>query len=337
MLEHNISNKDLTIFLLVTFGLTIGMGIAMAFTYTKYPMKAFVNVQMYYPAIGVMISLLLTKERRKKLPMKFYASYLFFTITSVFIILIGIFVFHKDPEMYIEYWISIGSVTTFLMVCFPDEKEKMYNFGLEFEKKVKASIGYIMLFFILYTCKNVLLTLILCNVKEIINVLQNTKMFMLLLVVLPISFVGQFIAFLGEEYGWRYFLQNALQQRLGKRKGIIILGVIWGIWHLPINLFYNDGSIAFYSILNQLIACILYGIFYGFVYMKTENIWTISIIHYLNNTFIYNFNGSNLANPISYGKFVLVQGICMCVVYLPFLFTKEYRKSEEELELTNEL
>ncbi|MCS4523181.1 CPBP family intramembrane metalloprotease [Clostridium botulinum] len=49
----------------------------------------------------------------------------------------------------------------------------------------------------------------------------------------------------GEEYGWRYFLQTAFQERLGKRKGIIFLGIIWGIWHLPLNLFYYSPKLLF--------------------------------------------------------------------------------------------
>ncbi|WP_027625149.1 CPBP family intramembrane glutamic endopeptidase [Clostridium lundense] len=331
MLEHNISNKDLTIFLLVTFGLTTGMGIAMAFVYTKYTMGVFSKAQAYYPAIGVMIALLLNKEKRKKLPMKFYGSYLFFTITSILFLLVEIFVFHKNPDMYIECWMIVGSITTLLMCSFPSEKESLYNFGLGFGKNVKTSLGCILLFFVLYICTNILNELIFGSVKEIITFFKDIKIFMQFIFLLPFWFLFQFILFLGEEYGWRYFLQTALQRRLGKRKGIIILGIIWGIWHLPLSLFHYRATISFYSILDLLICCIPYAIFFGFVYMKTENIWTVSIIHFFNNFFgAFIFNSSTGAN--GFGHL-----ICMFIVYLPFLFTKEYRKYEEEIELTNGL
>jgi len=188
--------------------------------------------------------------------------------------------------MYMVYWMIIGSIISFLMVSFPDEKEKMYDFGLGFGKNMKASICYILLFVVLLICVDILSKLILGGVKEITTVFQNIKIFMKNLFILPACFLSQFILFLGEEYGWRYFLQTALQQRLGKRKGIILLGVIWGIWHLPLNLFYFSPTTPFYSILNQLIICISYSIFFGFVYMKTENIWTVSIIHFVNNYFV---------------------------------------------------
>ncbi|WP_236887285.1 CPBP family intramembrane glutamic endopeptidase [Clostridium botulinum] len=67
--------------------------------------------------------------------------------------------------------------------------------------------------------------------------------------------------FLGEEYSWRYFLEHAFQERLGKIKGIIAVGLIWGIWHLPLNIMYYSPKTSLYSVLNQLIACTGYAIF----------------------------------------------------------------------------
>jgi len=41
---------------------------------------------------------------------------------------------------------------------------------------------------------------------------------------------------LGEEIGWRGYLQEKLIGSLGSFKGIVILGLVWGIWHMPIAL-----------------------------------------------------------------------------------------------------
>ncbi|MBM7870396.1 membrane protease YdiL (CAAX protease family) [Clostridium pascui] len=158
------------------------------------------------------------------------------------------------------------------------------------------------------------------------SVFKDIMIFINAIPVVFFGFIIQLGLFLGEEYGWRYFLQTALQQRLGKRKGIILLGVIWSIWHLPLNMFDCSEVMPFYSILNQLIVCILYAIFFGFVYMKTENIWTICILHCMNNSLIYIIGSSTGGNIISLEKLLLVNLICMCAVYLTFLFTKEYRK-----------
>lgn len=153
MFEHSVSKKELILFLVVTFGFTAIMGIAMAFTYPKYKVDAFPLVQMCYPATGVMIALLLNKNKRKELPIKFYGVYLFFTITLVLYILVEIFIFHKNPGWYVEYYTIIGSLALIIMY-FSDEKDKIDAFGLKVGKNSKECIRYTLLFVILYLCAN---------------------------------------------------------------------------------------------------------------------------------------------------------------------------------------
>jgi len=37
----------------------------------------------------------------------------------------------------------------------------------------------------------------------------------------------------GEEFGWRAFLQGQLIARLGRTRGVVLLGLIWALFHLP--------------------------------------------------------------------------------------------------------
>ena len=52
------------------------------------------------------------------------------------------------------------------------------------------------------------------------------------------NFFLSFLPFFGEEYGWRCYLTPALQNRFGARRGALAVGVLWGLWHLPLNLFF---------------------------------------------------------------------------------------------------
>jgi len=45
---------------------------------------------------------------------------------------------------------------------------------------------------------------------------------------------------LGEEFGWRGYALPVLQDRWGWRAASLVLGLVWGVWHLP--LFFIEGT-----------------------------------------------------------------------------------------------
>ena len=90
---------------------------------------------------------------------------------------------------------------------------------------------------------------------------------------------------LGEEVGWRGFLYPQLKAKFGRRKGWLIGGVIWGIWHWPlmglIGYEYGTNYVGF-PIIGMLVFCIFTtaaGILCDWLYEKTECIWIPSIFH----------------------------------------------------------
>ena len=323
MKNYSISNKDLVTFLIVTFGLTILMGFAMYIAYPTYSVDSFPLVQMYYPALGAMVALLLNKDLSKEIPKNFFSAYIFFVISSVCYLLIKLFIFHQDPSIDLEIGILIGSIILFIAYKL-DEKEKIERFGFSSKKSFKGSIPYVILFILLYLSCILIASLVTGEVNRIIDPFKSLRTWVRLL-LLPLSFLLSYPAFLGEEYGWRYFLQSALQERMGKRKGVLILGLLWGIWHLPINLFYYSPQTSFYSVLNQLIVCVSYSIFFGYVYMRTKNIWIISMIHFFNNNLGFVLFGATGANVVFSWQAIVFNLILFSIVYAPFLLANDYR------------
>ena len=101
-------------------------------------------------------------------------------------------------------------------------------------------------------------------------------------VILIGPILGLIIAF-GEEYGWRGYLQGELT-RLGKARGVLLLGVIWGIWHWPVIwMGYNYpgqpilGSLLMVGYTIALAFVLAYAVFKG------RGVWIAAFLHALNN------------------------------------------------------
>ena len=95
-------------------------------------------------------------------------------------------------------------------------------------------------------------------------------------------FLGLIIAF-GEEYGWRGFLQTELI-RLGRIRGVFLIGVIWGIWHWPVIwMGYNYPGQPVLGSIAMVVWCILLAYFLAYAVFKSQGIWTAAYLHALNN------------------------------------------------------
>ena len=95
-------------------------------------------------------------------------------------------------------------------------------------------------------------------------------------------FLGLIISF-GEEYGWRGFLQTELI-KLGRIRGVFLLGVIWGIWHWPmIWMGYNYPGQPVLGSLFMVVYCIILAYFLAYAVFKSKGVWTAAYLHALNN------------------------------------------------------
>ena len=92
--------------------------------------------------------------------------------------------------------------------------------------------------------------------------------------------IGTLLA-LGEEIGWRgYILPRLLG--FGVVPAMLIVGLLHGIWHLPIMLttdYYHSTGNPLIVVPLFLITLSLVGIFYGFLRIWTGSVWPVAIAH----------------------------------------------------------
>src|SRR3990170_692603 len=84
---------------------------------------------------------------------------------------------------------------------------------------------------------------------------------------------------MGEELGWRGFLLPQLLP-LGQWKAILLSGAIWGIWHAPVILQgHNYPSAPVLGTLMMVVACVLLGTIFSWLYLRTRSPWAPALAH----------------------------------------------------------
>ncbi|MGF1471325.1 MAG: type II CAAX prenyl endopeptidase Rce1 family protein [Rubrobacteraceae bacterium] len=113
--------------------------------------------------------------------------------------------------------------------------------------------------------------------------------------LLPVAYFIPFFLYmlvftgLTEEPGWRGFALPHLQSRYSAEKSSWILGVLWGIWHFPVIIYYNlAAGVPAFALLPILIGLILgivgWTIVNTWIYNSTESIFLMILLHGWYNT-----------------------------------------------------
>ncbi|CAL2060837.1 type II CAAX endopeptidase family protein [Tenacibaculum sp. 190524A05c] len=108
-----------------------------------------------------------------------------------------------------------------------------------------------------------------------------------LFATLTVGFIVMVILVMGEEIGWRGYLQEKLFSAFGELKGVFLLGIIWGIWHLPIAingyLFPNYPYIE--AFVTYPLACIAFSLIIAYIGFNRYSIFIAAVLHAANNHF----------------------------------------------------
>lgn len=324
------SRKSWIIFLAVAFAVPYLMGIPLWLCYQGgLSTVVFPNAQMFYPAAAAMLAMLLGGAAQPNMPKRFFWFHIACTAAMLAVALASALV----PGQWagICNLVLIGASLIFWVVLLTERKEKREAYGLRWHGGILKPVGLILLFIVLRLGMMFITFAMYGSLGDYLSYWATSTPWIGMLYQIP-NFFLVVIAFFGEEYGWRYYLQPRLQQRFGLRGGVLLLGLVWGLWHLPLNLFYYSPETSLQSIVTQIIVCLSLAVFFAFAYLKTGNIWVPVILHFLNN----NLPAATMGTADLYSNQVLTWGSVLqsaalyLILFLPFLLSKVFRKPPAE-------
>ena len=370
----SVDKKRLIVYIAIAYCISFLMMIPMYIGKQKgADLTQIVNAQMCSPAAAVALGFLLFYKGEKRVPKMFMAVLVVNYVIQLVLGLLSVFANPFGPDdvidlaqllgssgdssqitgvstalqlsqiyMYIGQYVLIIASVLLWIGYFAARREGRKFAGLSRNNEGKG-ILLVLLFVVLYLLRNIgplmLDGIIRGNLNvylsEYAAVMQN-KLFALSVISLFINYPLTIIAFLGEEYGWRYFLMPIMQKKFGMKIGVILLGIVWGLWHLPVDtMFYTNDSVP-QMIVGQMITCIFIGIFFGYAYLKTNNIWVPVAMHFLNNNLIPIITGTFTADVMQNQHvewLYLIEVFVLDFIFFGlFIFAKEYRGRKKAKE-----
>jgi membrane protease YdiL (CAAX protease family) len=373
--SKSLIKKRLIVFALVAYGISFLMMIPMYIGKKNgMDLTQIVDAQMCSPAAGVALGYLMFYKGEKRVPKMFMIVLVINYVIQLVLGLLSIFAnpFTADDVINLaqaagpasddvtalagsqsvlklqQIYLLLGELA--LMGCsillwigyFTAGRERRKFAGLSRNNEGKGAL-LILLFVGLY-CLRIfvpmiaegLLTNTMREYGEMYAGILKNPLFYLSIISLPINYPLLIIAFLGEEYGWRHFLQPIMQKKFGMKLGVILLGVVWGLWHIPVDTMYYTQDSVPQMIIGQIITCISIGIFFGYAYLKTNNIWVPVCMHFLNNNLIPILTGEFTAEVLEDQhvpwEYLIEILIIDFLVFCLFIFAKEYKEKKKTKE-----
>lgn len=249
MNNKHIETKRIFIFIGITFVLTFLFDILLVFPMAQsqsvYTSTA-LSVVMFFPALAVIITRLITKEGFKNSFIKpnFKGNIRFYLIAWFLPMILTV----------------VGAVLYFFI--FPTTFDSSMSDIINSTKQSynDLDIGN------LFTDEMIHMQLMIQIAVSIFSPILNI-----------------FVCF-GEEWGWRAYLLPKTQNKLPLIPMLLVNGLIWGIWHTPLIIMgHNYGSNYFgypvLGILAMCLFCIFIGTILSYFTVRSKSVWPAVLAH----------------------------------------------------------
>lgn len=160
-----------------------------------------------------------------------------------------------------------GFIALYMCLILPRRRANLKTLGVHKLGKLKAYLPIILL----------LLTSVASYVIPALCGLGKSN---------PLGKLDHIIAFIPlaiyEEIGWRGYLQSQLTERIGVRKAVLAVGIIWAVWHSGLffsgQLLGNGSSMVVGGIIFA-ISAVLISIVLGFTRFTSGSVWPAVVGH----------------------------------------------------------
>lgn len=248
--------KGILVYLAVTFVLTYGVEI-----FVIMPMAGSININLAYaaqmmiagvmfiPATGALITRFIMKEKLTKENMMLSIN------------LKGNLKYYGIAWFGVALMIIFGTVLYFLV--FPNHFDK--------------DMGY--------------MRAVLEAGGQSADILQARQfMYVQIAVGILASPFLNFVNCFGEEWGWRGYLLPKLQKCFPVVPALLINGLIWGVWHAPLTVMGHNYGTGYWGypvtgILAMCLFCVVLGIIFSYVTIKTRSCFPAVLAHGMLNGF----------------------------------------------------
>lgn len=307
--RFNNTKKEIFIFFLVVYGGAFLIGIPFNFQhqYSSYILSA---IMMFLPASGVAVAKI---GKYKNIAHKRFCL-LYLIGTACMLLCTGFYILgllNEDTVKLIVDTIIIG-VSLGSIILMNSEFKILENI-----KKIRiVFFGF------------VFIEIFIAFLGSKWDLFAYTKVLLPLIPSLFLGFWEGLSIYIGEEYGWRGFLQEIMQKKFGLRWGVVILGVMWELWHIP--LWFTQYGLTIESAFTRILVTTGFAVFLGYIYLKTKNVWICSLFHFLNNHLSGGFIGEidYIETSLGVSLNIIVQVIFQ-ISLIAFIFSKQFKKNDK--------
>ena len=181
-------------------------------------------------------------------------------------------------------WIAAPLATALLLRAFAGDGWR----DLGIRPNLKGNVAWYLTALLIFPVVTVLVLIVGSGSGFITLPDSPLTTFRLLIPVLALGLLPQFFKNIMEELPWRgYLAPKVYSLHLNDFVGHLIVGIVWGIWHLPYFLFFLDRTvIQNYTTLNlaafiplAIVAMIAWSLVYGEIRLLTNSVWPAVLMH----------------------------------------------------------